>query len=62
MKVTSVGFKRRMEFATVSLVRMSAPKLVDDTRLLVGKLPYVPLRVAATATIAECLQVKAMYA
>ena len=61
MKVTSVGFKRRMEFATVSLVRMSAPKLVDDTRLVVGKLPYVPLRVA-TATIAECLAVKAMTA
>lgn len=61
MKVTSVGFKRRMEFATVSLIRLSAPKLADDTRVSVGKLPYVPLR-TATATIAECLAAKALHA
>ena len=61
MNVTSVGFKRRMEFAQVSLVRMSAPRLTDDTRIAVGKLPYVPLRVV-TATIGECLQAKATHA
>jgi hypothetical protein len=61
MKVTSVGFKRRMEFATVSLIRMSAPKLTDDMK--VTKMWAVPLRVSSgTATIAECLQVKAMHA
>ena len=61
MNVTSPGFKRRMEFATVSLIKMSTVKLVDDTRVAAGKLPYVPLR-AATATIGECLQAKAMHA
>ena len=61
MKVTSVGFKRKMEFATVSLIRMSAPKLTDDTR--VNKMWSVPLKVsAATATIGECLAAKTMTA
>ena len=61
MNVTSPGFKRRMEFSTVSLIKMSTVKLVDDTRLTAGKLPHVPLKVA-TATIGECLQAKAMRA
>ena len=61
MNVTSPGFKRRMEFSTVSLIKMSTVNLVDDTRLTAGKLPYVPLKVA-TATIGECLQAKAMAA
>ena len=61
MKVTSADFKRRMEFATVSLIRLSAPKLADDTRDNSGKLSYVPLRMA-TATIGECLRGKAMAA
>ena len=61
MKVTSLSFKKRMEFSTVRLIRLSAPALTDDTR--VQKMWAVPLKVSSgTATIAECLQVKAMHA
>jgi len=61
MKVTSVGFKRRMEFATVSLIRLSVPTLTDDTK--VTKMWAVPLKVSSgKATIAECLAVKTMAA
>ena len=54
-------FKKRLEFAEVRLIRMSAPRLTDDMRVAQGKLPYVPLKVA-TATIGECLAAKALHA
>ena len=61
MKVTSIGFKRRMEFAQVSLVRMSAPRLTDDTKT--RKMWAVPLKVSpGTASIAECLAAKSLAA
>ena len=55
MKVTSIGFKRRMEFSTVSLIKMSAPKLEDDMK----KEPrfIAPL---AKCTIGEHLAAKVM--
>ena len=61
MNITSPGFKRRMEFATVSLIKMSTVKLVDDTKT--SKMWHVPLKVSSgTATILECLQAKALHA
>ena len=51
----SARMKARYDWANLELVRMSAPKLKDDSRVrLVPPMAQKP----ATATIAECLAAK----
>ena len=49
----NASMKRAADFAAINLIRLSAARLIDDTRLRL----VIPLR-PATATIRECLDAK----